>query len=289
MRRDLRYRLEADLLEAVFGLFRLLPIDAASWLGGWLGRTIGPRTRAHRTASRNLASAMPELSETEVHTTLMAMWDNLGRVTGEYPHLDELLAGGARTELVGAEHLHAAAVAGVPVAFFSGHFGNWEILSSAPSRNGIETVQIYRAANNPFADRVIEQMRRPVGGRRVRKGARGAREMLAAIRGGQSLALLMDQKMNDGIPATFFGRPAMTSTGLVDAALRYDMPVIAARVERLGGAHFRVVIEPPVKLTRSGDRQADIAAGVAWINQKLEGWIRSAPGLWFWVHQRWAD
>lgn len=289
MRRALRHRLEADILQAVFGLFGLLPIDAASWLGGWIGRTIGPRTRAHRTASRNLVRAMPELSAAEVERTLTAMWDNLGRVAGEYPHLDELLAGGARTELVGAEHLHAAAVAGVPVAFFSGHIGNWEILSSAPTRTGIETVQIYRAANNPFADRIIEAMRQPVGGRRVPKGRRGAREMLAAIRGGRSLALLMDQKMNDGIPAPFFGRPVMTSTGLVDAALRYDMPVIPARVERLGGARFRVVIEPPVKLPRSGDRQADIAAGVAWINEKLEGWIRACPELWFWVHRRWSD
>ncbi len=289
MSRDLRHRLEADLLEAVFGLFRALPVDLASGLGGWLGRTIGPLTGAHRTARANLARAMPELDDTEVERTLTAMWDNLGRVAGEFPHLDELLAGGDRAELVGAEHLHAAAVAGVPVAFFSGHIGNWEILSSAPTLNGIETVQIYRAANNPFADRVIEAMRLPVGGRRVPKGARGAREMLTAIRGGRSLALLMDQKMNDGIPAPFFGRPAMTSTGLVDAALRYDMPILPARVERLGGARFRVVIEPPVHLPRSGDRQADIAAGVTWINQMLEGWIRASPGLWFWVHRRWAD
>lgn len=289
MCRDLRNRFEAGILQAFFGLFNWLPIDLASGLGGWIGRTIGPLTGAHRVARRNLSRAMPELDEADIDTTLTAMWDNLGRVAGEYPHLDELLAGGARTELVGGEHLHAAAAAGMPVAFFSGHFGNWEILSSAATRSGIETIQIYRAANNPHADAVIEAMRRPVGGRRVPKGARGARDMLGAIRSGRSLALLMDQKMNDGIPAPFFGRPAMTATGLVDAALRYDMPLIPARVERLGGARFRVVIEPPVRLARSGDRQADIAAGVAWINRTLEGWIRNAPGLWFWVHRRWAD
>lgn len=284
-----RQRLEAWALRTGFALFGALPVPAASALGGWLARMVGPRLRAHRIARRNLTRALPALAPAEVDATLRGMWDNLGRVAAEYPHLPALLLDGGHTELVGREHVEALLAAGRPVIFFSAHFGNWEILGPVAAQVGLPTVQVYRAANNPAAEAVIEAMRGSLGGRRVPKGAKAARSILAALKQGESLAMLVDQKMNDGIAVPFFGRPAMTAPALAELALRHGLAVVPAHVERLGGTRFRVIAEAPLTFADTGDRQADVAAAMARVNTILEGWIAARPDLWFWVHRRWPD
>jgi KDO2-lipid IV(A) lauroyltransferase len=107
------------------------------------------------------------------------------------------------------------------------------------------------------------------------------------LRRGAHLALLADQKLNDGIAVPFFGRPAMTAPALALLALRFDCTVLPARVERLRGAHFRLTLYPPLELPRSGDRDADVAALMERVNRTLEGWIRERPEQWFWLHNRW--
>jgi Kdo2-lipid IVA lauroyltransferase/acyltransferase len=100
---------------------------------------------------------------------------------------------------------------------------------------------------------------------------------------------LADQKLNDGIAVPFFGRPAMTAPALALLALHFDCAVLPARVERLGGAHFRLTLYPLLDLPHSGDRDADAAALMRTVNATLEGWIRERPEQWFWVHSRWPD
>ncbi len=171
---------------------------------------------------------------------------------------------------------------------FSGHIANWEIGSLAGVQYGISVAQIYRAANNPLVDRLIAKLR---GDREefIPKGAVAARRAILALNRGVHLGLLADQKMNDGIPVPFFGRPAMTSSALAFLALRFDCDVFPLRVERLAGARFRVTVSPPLPLPRSGDRQADAAALMTAVNATLEAWIRDRPELWLWVHRRWPD
>jgi KDO2-lipid IV(A) lauroyltransferase len=126
-------------------------------------------------------------------------------------------------------------------------------------------------------------------GELIPKGAVAARRAIATLRRGAHLTILADQKMNDGIPVPFFGRPAMTAPALAALALRFDCDVLPARVERLDGAHFRLTVFPPLPLPRSGDAHADAAALMAQVNAILESWIRDRPGQWFWLHRRWPD
>src|SRR6185437_12707464 len=126
-------------------------------------------------------------------------------------------------------------------------------------------------------------------GELIPKGALGSRRAVAALRRGGHLSMLADQKLNDGIAVPFFGRPAMTAPALASLALHYDCAVLPARVERLGGARFRLTIHPPLQMPRSGDRAADAAALMAAVNATLESWIRERPEQWFWLHRRWPD
>src|SRR5207302_10059234 len=193
-----------------------------------------------------------------------------------------------RVEPAGSEHLDRAIAAGRPVIIFGGHLGNWEIAALAAGQYGIDVAQIYRAANNTLVDRMIARFRGS-DSEFIPKGRVASRRALAALKRGAHLTLLVDQKLNDGIAVPFFGRAAMTAPALALLALHFDCAVLPARVERLRGPHFRLTIYPPLPLSRSGDRHADVAAVMATVNRTLEGWIRDRPEQWFWLHRRWPD
>ena len=273
-----------------FGAFGLLPLDWASAIAGALARAIGPRLGISKRARRNIRRALPELADHEIAKTIAQMWDNLGRVAAEYPHLRQIrvFEPGGRVETHGFEHMDRAVAAGRRMIIFSGHIANWEIGMLAAVQYGAEVAQIYRAANNPLIDRMITRFR-SIGGELIPKGTVAARRAIAVLRRGAHVTMLADQKMNDGIPVPFFGRPAMTASALAALALRFDCDVLPARVERLGGARFRLTVFPPLPLPRSGDHHADVASLMTRVNQTLEGWIRDRPQEWFWVHRRWPD
>jgi len=284
------HRFEAWGAALLFGAFAVLSLDRASAFGGVMGRLIGPFLPISKHARRNMKRAFPEFSEVEIANAIRGMWDNLGRVAAEYPHLRKIrvFEPGGRVETHGFEHVDRAVAAGRRMIIFSGHIANWEIGMLAAVQYGISVAQIYRAANNPLVDRMITQFRGDAG-ELIPKGAVAARRAIATLRRGAHLTMLADQKMNDGIPVPFFGRPAMTAPALAALALRFDCDVLPARVERLGGAHFRLTVFPPLPLPRSGDPHADAAALMAQVNATLETWIRERPEQWFWVHRRWQD
>jgi KDO2-lipid IV(A) lauroyltransferase len=283
-------RIEACGAALFFAAMGALPIDAASALGGALARHIGPRLGISKRARRNLSAALPELSAPEIERVLRGMWDNLGRVVAEYPHLRRVrvFPPGGRVETSGIEHLDRAIAAGRPVIIFGGHLGNWEIAARAAGQYGIDVAQIYRAANNKLVDQMIARFR-GAGSEFIPKGAIASRRALAALRRGAHLTLLVDQKLNDGIAVPFFGRPAMTAPALALLALHFDCAVLPARVERLLGAHFRLTIHPPLQLPKGGERAADVATLMETVNRTLETWIRERPEQWFWLHSRWPD
>jgi KDO2-lipid IV(A) lauroyltransferase len=284
-------RIEAALAGLAMRLFGALSRPRASALGGWIARTLGPRLGITRRARRNLVRALPELDRATQDRVLAEMWDNLGRVVGEFPHLKTMDAftPGAAIQATGLEHVDAALARGKPVIFYSGHFGNWEVAALAAALYGLKLAAIYRAANNPLVDRMMIDLRRDLGADPIPKGAQGARKILGAIKAGQSLCMLVDQKMNDGIAVPFFGRDAMTAPAIAELALRYECSVLPARVERLPGSRFQVTVFPPHDLPDSGDKAADVLALMTEINRTVEGWIRARPGHWFWLHRRWPD
>jgi Kdo2-lipid IVA lauroyltransferase/acyltransferase len=284
------YRFQAWVAAFAIGALGILPLDWASALGGALARWIGPHSGVSKRARSNLRGAFPELGEAAIKAIVRGMWDNLGRVVFEYPHLRkiEVFAAGGRVAVRGLDNLERALAAKRQVIMFSAHLGNWEIAALAGGQYGLDIAQIYRAANNPHIDRMVRRLRGDLG-ELIPKGAVASRRAVAALRRGGHLSLLVDQKLNDGIAVPFFGRPAMTAPALALLALRFDCDVLPVRVERLGGARFRLTVHPPLPLPRSGDRDADAMALMTEVNRTLEDWIRERPEQWFWPHHRWPD
>jgi KDO2-lipid IV(A) lauroyltransferase len=280
---------EAAGLVAVMVIFAGLPVDWASAVGGFLGRSIGPRLRASRVALGNLCRALPDNSDAENDRILRGMWDNLGRAVAEHPHLRRICAGGsARVEIVNGEAIAALLAAGRPSLLFGGHFANWEVGPTTIHRlMGSALLSVYRAANNPLVDRL---QRRGLRARQaVAKGAPGGRELIRHLRRGGHIAMLVDQKLNDGIAVPFFGRDAMTAPAIARLALQFACPIVPVRVERLGGARFRFTVEPSFTVADSGDAAADVQAAMTQVNAVIERWVRARPEQWLWLHRRWSD
>lgn len=279
-------RLWAALIATLFALLRALPVDAASWFGGVVARTFGPRLKFHRIAERNMRRALPALSDSDIRRALRGMWDNLGRTAGEFSHLPAMRD---RIEFVGREHIEGLRDDGRPGLLVSGHFANWELMQHAWKWCGLETLVVYRAANNRAVDEIFQAIRALSGNRFAAKGKAAARAMLAELKRNGHVAMLIDQKQNDGIAVPFFGRDAMTASAVAELALRLQCPILPLRCERLNGAHFRVTAFPAFIPEDTGDRNADLRATMRRIHGYLEAWIVDRPELWFWVHRRWPD
>lgn len=289
-RQRLAWRIEAGLVLGALGLVKLLPIEAASALAGWVVRLIGPLTSAHKVALTNIRLVFPDMDEQAQRKLAMACWDNVGRIGGEFPHLNELhpYDPHGRVEVVGKQHLDAITKSGKPAVLISGHFANWEVMAAAICLGGLPARVSYRAANNPWIDDAITKVRLDYGIPDLSaKGGTGAKEMLEALNDGQSVTFLNDQKFNQGLELPFFGHPAKTAPGPSKMAVRFGVPILPVSIVRLPKAHFRVEFHEPIQPPDLADKQEAAKQMVEAINRFLEERIRAHPESWFWVHRRW--
>lgn len=288
--RALRHAVEGLLPCFVIGVFWLLPVDWASNLGGWLARRIGTRLPISRRALKHLAIAFPDMPEAERRRIVAGMWDNLGRLVAEYPHLGAIAdPKSGRVEVLHAERMVGVQQGGQPFIGFSGHMANFELMPIVAYNHGLNLTVVSRPVNNPIIQRILLYFReRPTGNwGRVPKGVDGARQAMKLLDQGLNLGVLVDQRTTQGVALPLFGRPARTTLGIAKLAIDKDLPIVPVHLERLGGARFRITLEEPVTHPRLDDRQAEARAMMTEVNRILERWIRHRPADWLWLHRRW--
>ncbi len=290
LRQDLIWRVEAALFAGFIGLMRLIGLEAASNFGGWVLKTLGPITGTQKTVLRNLRIAFPEMDDEERRRLALEQWEQTGRTFAETGIMDRLTPASGRIDIVGAERLEAIRASGKPVVFVSGHMANIETMAAVLVASGIPVQVTYRAANNPYVDAQIVAARARYGVKLFApKGGDGARELLAGLSRGESVALMNDQKFSEGPEVRFFGQPVNAAPGPSRLALRFGTVLQPMSVVRLPGVRFRVTAHEPIELENTGDRSGDIARGVQAITTFVEERVREHPVDWFWVHKRWPD
>jgi KDO2-lipid IV(A) lauroyltransferase len=286
----LRFGAEAAGFFTLIGLFRLMGLELASAVGGFLGRNLFYRTNVSTRARNNLRTAYPEMNDGGIEAILVEMWDNLGRTVAEYAHLEKLsmLGPDPRIETVNMHLTDEARATGKGVLFVSGHFANWELMPFVAAQYGIEGGEVYRPLNNPAIDRWMVRQRMTYGPKdQIAKGAQGTRRIFTLLRGGKAILLLVDQKTNEGVPAPFFGRDAMTTPAPAALALKLGALVLPASLERLRGSRFRMTVHPALEFAATGDSERDTLALTIRINEKIEELVRRRPSQWLWIHRRW--
>lgn len=287
---EIAWRLEAAGFALLIAVLRAMGVERASAFGGWLLRTLGPKTGTQRTVLRNLRIAFPEMSEAERERLAAEQWDQTGRTFAELTMMDRLTPASGRIDIVGAERLEAIRQSGKPVVFVSGHLANFELMPAVILAAGIPCQITYRAANNPYVDAMIRENRARYGVKLFApKGGDGARELLAGMQRGESVALMNDQKFSEGPEVTFFGQPVSAAPGPSRLALRFGTVLQPMSVTRLPGVRFRLTVHEPIEIAASGDKSADVARGVQAVTTFVEDRVREHPVDWFWVHKRWPD
>ncbi len=288
----LRYLGVSIAVFAGASIFKILPLGAASSLGGRVARFVGPHLRRHEIARKNFQRALPDRSEAVAQRALTKMWDNFGRTIAEFVHLAEFarLMGDRHSliEFDGLDRLKRLRKDHRSAIFISGHMGNWELAPSMVRHAGFETVVIYHPFHEPYVDRLARKCRGAINPRLMaNKGQE--RELVAALRDDLSLCMLVDQKPRRGPMMEFLGHDAKTETAPAKLALRYGVPIVPIRVQRLKGVHFKITAYPPIDTTGVENGESGVAEITAAINKVLEGWIRECPADWHWVHRRWPD
>lgn len=284
---DLNWRLEAAAFKALFGFLRLLGVERASGFGGKLLRTLGPLTGTHKTVTRNLRIAFPDMDAGERDRLAVDQWEQTGRTFAELAVMDRLTPESGRIDIVGLERLHAVRDSGRPVVLISGHLANFEVMAAVIMAAGVPCQVTYRAANNPYVDALIRQSRERYGIKLFAPKGDGTRELMAGMKRGESIALLVDQKYSQGPEVEFFGQPVNASPGAARMALKFGTVMQPLSVVRLPGVRFRVTAHEPIAVPDTGDKAADVLAGVQAANRFVEDRVREHPVDWFWVHKRW--
>ena len=288
--KNLRYMTEAALVYTLFALFKIMPLDAASALGGFIARNIGPLLAASRKARRNLERAIPGKSAQEYDNLIRDMWDNLGRVVAEYPHIGYIVK-----HRITPEHEHYMTDAlklDAPAFLITAHLANWEVGPAYFTlRYNLPLDITYRAPNNPYVDRLLHKTRSMGGSITAFPKAREtARKLLNALKDGHNIGFLIDQKFNEGLPVPFFGRDAMTNPAFVQLAQKFHSPLVPTYIVRTDGAHFRLIFGKPLEIFEAdGKTPLPLEKVIRRAHIELEDHIRQYPAQWLWLHRRWKD
>lgn len=267
---------------ALLWLPRLLPFAPRLAVIAWImSRVFAPLAGYDRRIRENLAHVLPGMPPAEVRRMTLAVPANTGRMLGEIaagkPFIDRI----ARIPMTGPglDALDAARAAGRPIIVVSGHFGNFDAARCALAQRGHNIGALYRPVDDPALDRIFHDALSRIAAPVFPRGRRGLAQMVKFLRGGNTVAILLDQYVHGGAVLQFFGKPAPTSLSAAEMALKYDallVPVYGIR----RGATFDIVAEAPIP---HGDPEAMTQA----INSSLEARVRADMDQWLWIHRRW--
>jgi Kdo2-lipid IVA lauroyltransferase/acyltransferase len=269
--------------------FRAMGLEGGSDRGAAIAKAIGPRLTQHHIARVNMQIAFPDAAPREIDRLREAMWENLGRTLGEFPnvHRLDLKNGDERLTIKGREIVDDLVARGRRGIFIGAHFGNWEVMAAVAANAVERCLFAYRRTNNPKIDRrIIAQRNRNGMTEFAPKGSEGGKALMKALKDGSWAAMLVDQKMNDGIEAPLFGRPAMSASAHARMAVRYDAPIVPVSVVRRGGARFTVEFHEPVPVPATEYRHRQTLELVTATNRFVQERIYANPEQWFWVHRR---
>lgn len=277
--------LELLVLVPILLVLYCLGIDRASALMGKIAQLIGPHTKASKVAQQNLIRCFPNFSPSQQAEIINKMWDNLGRIVGELLHWHRLSKEQFFSRVEIHDYSNGAFMHQDGALVLSGHYGNWEIYPFMFKWLNIKCSQLYRPANNPSVNYLINYLRSKSGVEMLIKGLGGMREALNKLKNKEYVGMLVDQKTNNGIIVPFFGELAPTTPAPANLAIKYGYPIFMTRVIRLSNsARYRIEITPIMQVSN-----ADTAPSIMHqVNFQLEKWIIEYPEQWFWVHRRWG-
>ena len=280
------YFIEFVIIIIFFLIFRIIGYKAASNFGFFIGKVFGPKFRSKKTIVDNIRNYKSSLKNNEIEIIIKKMWGNYGRILAEYPYISGFRKKRLEKyiDIKGRENLEKIKKMGKPVVFISGHFSNFELMAMIIEREGIELSAVYRPLNNKFLNIIMEYIRKKyICKNQIKKGLRGVKEALSYFKKGKSLAIMIDQRVSEGIDSKFFGKDAFTTTIPAQFVKKFDCIIQPVHIERINDFYFRIFFDSHLRF----DKNQDLKYITDKLNLWLEGKIIKNPDQWIWTHDRW--
>ena len=284
--KTIKYFLEFLFITILLIIFRLLGVKLSTKLSSFLGLLLGPFFRSKKKIILNIKKALPNLSKENINLLINEMWKNYGRILSEYIFIKKIRNSNDKNFFIieGKEILDEIRISKKPVVFVSGHFNNFELMAMQIEKSGINLAAIYRPLNNIFLNVIMEKIRKKhICKNQIKKGRSGTRELLNFFKNGFSIALMIDQRVSEGIKSDFFGHPALTTTMPAQLVKKFECSVVPVYIERVKETSFRLKINKPIIY----EKNATIEKITKDLNKWLEKMILNNPDQWIWSHNRW--
>ena len=282
----IKYFFEFIFIGILLLIFKILGYRSASNFGAFVGGLIGPMFRSKKNISSNIKKAFPEIEEKKINLIIKNMWTNYGRILADYMSIKNFRESKLNQylEVEGNEIFEEIKNNNEKVVFISGHFNNFELMAMEIEKSGINVAAIYRPLNNIFLNKIMEKIRKKyICKYQIKKGISGAREVIQLYKKGFSIALMIDQRVSEGIKLNFFGQPASTTTIPAQLAKKFNCRVVPIYIERIDKFKYKMKINRPIKFEKN--QSIENISGI--LNKELEKMILKQPSQWIWSHNRW--
>ena len=284
--KSIKYFIQFLIISFLFLIFKFLGLNFSSYLSGKIISFIGPLFRSKDIIKSNISKAIPRLPLLEIKKITKTMWNNYGRILAEYVFIKDFRISKFENniKIEGQEILNKIKKNNEPVIFVSGHFNNFELMAMQIEKSGINLAAIYRPLNNKFLNSMMEKIRKKyICKNQIKKGISGTRQLLSFFKKKTSIALMIDQRVSQGIKSNFFKYEAFTTTIPAQFVKKFKCKIVPIYIERVKGTHFKLTIHEPLVYSNN----ESIESITLDLNQILEKFILKNPGQWIWSHNRW--
>ena len=284
--KNVKYFFQFFLIIIFFALFKILGPNISSYIGGKLFEIIGPIFRSKKLIQSNIKRAFPNINSEDSNKIIKLMWNNYGRVFSEYIFIKDFRSGklNSKIDIVGQDILDEIKTHNKQVVFISGHLSNFELMAMCLEKSGIKLSAIYRPLNNIFLNQIIEKIRKKyICKNQIKKGIGGMKKLINLKKKNYSTALMIDQRVSQGILSNFFNQEALTTTIPAQLIKKFNIPVVPVYIERIKGINFKITIQKPINFSQ----KASIENITEELNMVLEKMIILKPEQWIWSHNRW--
>ena len=282
----LKYFFQFLLVIISFGLFKILGPNISSNIGGIIFEKVGPLFRSKKIIHSNIKKAIPDINSDNLNNITKLMWNNYGRVFAEYMFIKNFRTGklASQIEIDGQEILNEIKKYNKQVIFISGHLSNFELMAMHLDRTGIKLSAIYRPLNNIFLNPIMERIRKKyICKNQIKKGIGGMKKLIDLKKNHYSTALMIDQRVSEGILSNFFNKEALTTTIPAQLVKKFNIPIVPIYIERIKGIKFKITINKPINFSK----ETTIKNITDELNNILEKMIITKPEYWIWSHNRW--
>ena len=282
----INYFLQYLLIKLFFLICKIIGYKKASNLGKLVGEKVGPYLKSKKVIKNNINRILPNATKEDVNLIVKKMWGNYGRILSEYVFIKDFKEGNLEKyiNVIGSEYLNDIRKKNIPVVFVSGHFNNFELMAMVIQKEGVNLGAIYRPLNNFFLNKTMEKIRiKHICKIQIKKGLSGIREILNLFKKNVSIALMIDQRVTEGIKSNFFNREAFTTTIPAQLVKKFNCPVVSIYIERIEKYNFRLIINKPIYFTKDESLEQITEK----LNYILEKMVLKNPEQWILTHNRW--